>query len=141
MKVLVTGSSGRVGRVAVETLLARGDQVAGLDSVPSGRSSQGYTEHAASLQEATPAARGVDAVLHLGAFMSWNDDDREKMFRSNVDGTRAVLEAAREAGAKRFVFASSGEVYPENAPLSEPITEDHPLQPNSFYGITSVSHA
>ena len=60
------------------------------------------------------------------------------MFRSNVNGTRAVLEAALEAGAKRFVFASSGEVYPENAPLSEPITEDHPLKPNSFYGLTKV---
>lgn len=138
MKVLVTGSSGRIGRVAVEALLARGDRVAGLDHVPSGRSAQGYSEHAASLLEAASAVRGVDAVLHLGAFMSWNDDDREKMFHSNVDGTRAVLEAAREAGAKRFVFASSGEVYPENAPLSEPIAEDHPLRPNSFYGLTKV---
>ena len=138
MKVLVTGSSGRIGRVAVEALLARGDQVSGLDRVPSGRSARGYSEHAAALQDAATAARGVDAVLHLGAFMSWNDSDREKMFRSNVDGTKAVLEAAREAGAKRFVFASSGEVYPENAPLSEPITEDHPLKPNSFYGLTKV---
>lgn len=139
MKVLVTGSSGRIGRVAVEALLARGDQVSGLDRVPSGRwTARGYSEHAAALQGAAKAARGVDAVLHLGAFMSWNDSDREKMFRSNVDGTKAVLEAAREAGAKRFVFASSGEVYPENAPLSEPITEDHPLKPNSFYGLTKV---
>ncbi len=139
MKVLVTGSSGRIGRVAVEALLARGDQVSGLDRVPSGRwTARGYSEHAAALQDAATAARGVDAVLHLGAFMSWNENDREKMFRSNVNGTRAVLEAALEAGAKRFVFASSGEVYPENAPLSEPITEDHPLKPNSFYGLTKV---
>ena len=138
MKVLVTGSSGRIGRVAVEALLARGDQVSGLDRVPSGRSARGYSERAAALQDAATAARGVDAVLHLGAFMSWNENDREKMFRSNVNGTRAVLEAALEAGAKRFVFASSGEVYPENAPLSEPITEDHPLKPNSFYGLTKV---
>ena len=139
MKVLVTGSSGRIGQVAVEALLARGDQVSGLDRVPSGRwTARGYSEHAAALQDAATAARGVDAVLHLGAFMSWNENDREKMFRSNVNGTRAVLEAALEAGAKRFVFASSGEVYPENAPLSEPITEDHPLKPNSFYGLTKV---
>jgi nucleoside-diphosphate-sugar epimerase len=79
------------------------------------------------------ACEGVDAVLHLGALMSWLPEQQEKMFRANVDGTRHVLAAAARAGAARLVFASSGEVYPDRNPLYLPIDEDHPRKPLSPY--------
>jgi UDP-glucose 4-epimerase len=60
------------------------------------------------------------------------------VFAANVEGTRVLLEAAAEAKVHRFIFASSGEVYPENAPLCLPIDEDHPVKPLSAYGMTKL---
>ncbi|MDH3664790.1 MAG: NAD(P)-dependent oxidoreductase [Alphaproteobacteria bacterium] len=130
-----------MGSAVVEALVSNGHEVIGLDRRSSGRSHEALVEKITSLDDAialTEAMQDVDAVLHLGAFMSWAAADHDEMFRSNVDGTRTLLEAAAAAGVKRFVFASSGEVYPENAPKSQPITEDHPLCPNSPYGLTKL---
>jgi UDP-glucose 4-epimerase len=141
MQVLVTGSSGRVGSAAVAQLLAGGHAVRGFDLRPSGRSAKRYDEAAGSLEDAEAAAQAVqdiDAVLHLGAFMSWAPGDRAAMFRANVEGTRVLLDAAAARGVRRVVFASSGEVYPENAPAFQPLTEEHPLQANSPYGLTKI---
>lgn len=141
MTILVTGSSGRVGRQVVSKLLARGDQVRGLDLRPSGRVAEGFEEIITTLDDemkALQVVQGVRAVLHLGAFMSWLPADRGKMFRANVESTRVLLDAAAGSGVGRFVFASSGEVYPENAPASLPITETHPLHANSSYGLTKL---
>ncbi len=141
MKVLVTGSSGRVGRRAVDALLSAGHKVRGFDRHRSAGSALGSEEYTGFLQNAadvSAAVDGVDAVLHLGALMSWSPGDRTEMFETNVDGTRVLLQAAAETGVRRFVFASSGEVYPENMPRNLPLTEDHPLHPNSPYGLTKL---
>ncbi len=136
--ILVTGSSGRVGRAVVASLRAQGRTVRGFDlrsSETSGEEVVGSLEDAQALSDAT---KGVSAVLHLGAFMSWAPADRDRMFAVNVEGTRRLLDAATAAGVRRFVFASSGEVYPENRPEFLPVTEDHPLRPNSPYGLTKL---
>ncbi|QTK80552.1 UDP-glucose 4-epimerase [Agrobacterium tumefaciens] len=136
--ILVTGSSGRVGRAVVAALRAQGRTVRGFDLRPSGAGGEevvGSLEDAQALSDAT---KGVSAVLHLGAFMSWAPADRDRMFAVNVEGTRLLLDAAAAAGVRRFVFASTGEVYPENRPEFLPVTEDHPLRPNSPYGLTKL---
>ena len=141
MRVLVTGSSGRIGTSVVTSLLARGDHVRGFDMRCSDRQADNYDEIVAMLDDETSVAltmKGVDAVLHLGAFMSWDAAECARMFQANVEGTRILLDAAVGAGIKRFVFASSGEVYPENAPINLPITETHPLNANSQYGLTKL---
>lgn len=141
MKVLVTGSAGRIGRKVADALVASGHQVKGFDLLPSGNTSPDYSEIVGALQHSTrvvAAVKDVDAVLHLGAFMSWAPEDRAKMFEANVEGTRTLLEAAAGANVSRFVFASSGEVYPENAPAFLPITEEHPCNANSPYGLTKL---
>ena len=141
MRSLVTGSAGRIGSAVLEALVSKGHEVIGLDRRASGRANKAVVERVASLDDApavSEAMQAVDVVLHLGAFMSWKAEDRDEMFRSNVDGTRLLLDAAAAAGVKRFIFASSGEVYPENAPQSLPITEDHPLAPTSAYGLTKL---
>jgi len=141
MKILVTGSSGRVGRSVISQLLAHGDTVHGLDMRASGRQIDGYSETVGTLDNEAAvreAVTGVDAVLHLGAFMSWAAKDRGMMFRANVEGTRVLLDEAAAADIGRFVFASSGEVYPENAPITLPVTENHPLNANSPYGLTKL---
>lgn len=141
MRVLVTGSAGRIGRKTVEALLARGDEVCGFDLAANGIVHPLYSETVGDFQDRAAAERavaGADAVLHLGAFMSWRREDRDRLFSANVEGTRVVLEAAAAAAARRFVFASSGEVYPENNPERLPIAEDHPLKPNTVYGLTKL---
>ncbi len=141
MKVLVSGASGRVGSRLAAALLQAGHAVHGFDLRASGRQAAGYTETVGALQNpkhAAKAVEGVEVILHLGAFMSWAPDDSAAMFEANVEGTRVLLEAAAGAGVRRFVFASSGEVYPETAPQVLPVTEAHPLQPNSPYGLTKL---
>lgn len=139
--ILVTGSSGRIGRAVVQALLEAGRRVRGLDLAPAGRIDPLFDAVTGSLDDAgavASAMEGVAHVLHLGAFMSWAARDRGAMFAANVDGTRNMLDAAAAAGVARFVFASSGEVYPENAPQFLPVTEDHPLCPASPYGLTKL---
>ncbi|MDA9846137.1 NAD(P)-dependent oxidoreductase [bacterium] len=141
MKVLVTGSAGRVGRLVVSRLLERGDDVVGFDAVAQDDAPERFRAVVADFSDVkalASACEGVDAVLHLGALMSWLPEQQEKMFRANVDGTRHVLAAAARAGAARFVFASSGEVYPDRNPLYLPIDEDHPRKPLSPYGLSKV---
>ena len=141
MFILVTGSSGRVGRHIVKKLLAEGNRVRGLDLNNSGFTANNYEEIRGTLDDtgvAANAVTGVEAILHLAAFMSWKPQDKTAMFLANVEGTRVLLDAAVEQKVRRFVFASSGEVYPENAPRFLPITEEHPLNPNSPYGLTKL---
>ena len=141
MRALVTGSNGRVGTVVARDLLERGIAVRGFDLMPSGRTEPDYEEVVGALEDPEAVAKavaGMDTVVHLGAYMSWSPGDWPRLFRANVEGTRVALDAAARAGVNRFVFASSGEVYPENAPTFLPITEDHPLLANSPYGLTKL---
>ena len=141
MRVLVTGFAGRVGTVVVQTLLERGFSVRGFDLRRPGGTDPGYEAVSGALEDPDAIGRamaGIEAVVHLGALMSWSPGDWPRMFRTNVEGTRVALDAAADAGIARFVFASSGEVYPENSPQFLPITEEHPLHANSPYGMTKI---
>ncbi len=141
MRVLVTGSSGRIGSRLAASLLRRGMAVRGLDLNSCGLESESFDEVIGSLDDRFAVERatdGIHAVLHLGAFMSWRPGDDSKLHRVNCEGTRLLLEAAAAAGVRRFVFASSGEVYPENCPVELPITETHPLRPTTAYGLTKL---
>lgn len=139
--ILVTGSSGRIGRQVIAALLGQGRPVRGFDLRPSGQQHPLWEEVTGSLDDPAGVSRaleGATQVLHLGAFMSWAAEDRDAMFRANVEGTRLLLDAAAASEVRRFVFASSGEVYPETSPESLPVTEDHPLRPTSTYGLTKL---
>jgi len=141
MTIVVTGSAGRIGSKVVDALIARGERVVGFDLKPLGLSHPAYREVVGAFDDAQAAARaleGARALLHLGAFMSWLPADAAKLHRANVEGTRVVLEAATAAKVERIVFASSGEVYPENAPEYQPIDEEHSLRPRSPYGLTKL---
>ncbi len=141
MRVLVTGAAGRVGAATCEALLARGHNVVGYDL----RSVQiAYDRFAAitgSLEDAPAlhqACTDVDVVLHLGAFMSWDPRDQARVFSSNVTGTLNTLAAAAGNEVDRFVFASTGEVYPDRNPAYLPIDEQHPRLPTSSYGLSKL---
>ena len=138
-KILLTGACGRIGSRLGEQLLEEGNEVIGLDLVPARTSHDNYFHVKTTYEEGVDLDQhfeGVDCVLHLGAMMSWHPDDHAAMFDANVVATQEILRCAHKASVERFIFASSGEVYPENATQEMPITEDTPLNPTSFYGLT-----
>jgi 2-alkyl-3-oxoalkanoate reductase len=121
-KILVTGASGFIGAHLTAALASRGDQVRALyrrkEAPPELREiadrSEGRVElFNADLTDAARAAQavaGVDAVIHGAALAS--DWGRLELFiKMNYDATVLLLEAAREAGAKDFVYLSSAQVH------------------------------
>ncbi len=141
MRVLVTGAGGRVGAEMIRSLRAEGDWVRGLDMAPARAGAEPDEMIQASLLDAdavTAAVDGVDAVVHLAALMSWLPQDAERLFDINVRGTFNLLQAVTGVPLSRFVFASSGEVYPELNPVYLPIDESHPTNPISVYGMTKL---
>lgn len=141
MKVLVTGVSGRIGSEVARQLLAEGHKVTGFDIKLPVSPIDGVEYHRGSLSDndaVKKAVSTIDSIAHLAAFMSWNPADDSSMLQTNVNGSFALLKTAAEIGISRFVFASTGEVYPEVQPQYLPVDEVHPLEPTSLYGETKV---
>jgi nucleoside-diphosphate-sugar epimerase len=133
MRVLVTGATGFVGRRMLETneggheLVAlartRGAELPGVE----------WVEH--DLTRPLSPARlpeHVDAVIHLAQSSRYREfpAGARDVFEVNTRSTFELLEYARRAGARSFVFASTGGVY---RPRREPLLETDPVAPSSFY--------
>src|SRR5277367_777415 len=108
---LVTGATGFVGWHVARKLLDRGDRVRALARDPSRVRELGGIEvvkgdlrDPASLGQ---AVEGCGAVFHIAADYRLWARDPEEMFRSNVEGTRNVLAAARRTGVERVVYTST----------------------------------
>lgn len=141
MYIAVTGAAGRVGRRVVAELLSRGHKVLGIDRVRPSTPSDGaeyLIEDLTNLTPRDPRLTGIDAVAHLGAFMSWDPDQADAVFAANVLATQHLVRALEASGLRRFVLASTGEVYPENAPEYQPLDERHPRHPRTWYGESKV---
>jgi len=149
MKALVTGGAGFIGSNLVDALLARGDEVTVLDDLSTGRRENldGALAAGARLAEAdvrdaeavTAIAAEVkpDVVFHLAAQIDVRKSVEDPAFDAavNVGGTANVLEAAREAGARRFVFVSTGgAIYGEGEGKALPLDEGAAAEPLSPYG-------
>ncbi len=139
---LVTGGAGFIGSHIVAALLARGDRVRVLDDFSSGREEnlrdmQGDLEVVRGDVRHWPtvvaAMRGVRRVFHQAAFVSvpLSLEDPFTCFEINLRGTLNVLEAARRAGVRNVVLASSAAVYGEADAI--PLHEDLPAAPLSPY--------
>ena len=145
MKALVTGGAGFIGSHLVDALLERGDTVAVVDDLSSGRRERvpdGVPLHVADIADIGPVADAErpDVVFHLAAQVDVRKSVADPAFdaRVNVAGTAAVLEAARVSGARRVLLASTGgALYGEDVPLPTP--EDAPLAPFSPYGASKAA--
>ena len=133
MKAFVTGATGFLGAHVARVLAAQGadlrllvrqtSDLRNLEGLKADRVT-GDLRSAASLEK---AVAGCDTVFHVAADYRLWVRDPEQMYRSNVEGTRALLEAARKNGVRRVVYTSSvatmgfslnGRVADEESPVS-----------------------
>lgn len=145
---LVTGGAGFIGSNLVDSLLARGDRVALLDDLSTGRigNLDGAIGGGAELIEGDIRDPAIvlgafskyrpSTVFHLAAQIDVRRSVEDPAFDAavNVLGTANVLEANRATANARFVFASTGgAIYGEGAGQDLPLTEDAPPAPMSPY--------
>jgi nucleoside-diphosphate-sugar epimerase len=145
---VVTGGAGFIGSNIVQRLVEDAEEVRVVDDLSTG--------HRENLQSVGDAARlfegsvcdgallrrafdGADYVLHQGALASVPRSVADPLAtnRANVEGTLQVLEAARECGVRRVVYASSSSVYGDVPTL--PKREDMTPQPKSPYAVSKLA--
>src|SRR5947199_3593998 len=143
---LVTGGAGFIGSHLAEELLRRGHRVRIADSFITGKRDNLAHLAGAELMEgdlaepgvAERAVQGVEYVLHQAAIPSVprSVNDPIASNRANIDATLNVLFAAREAGAKRVVYAGSSSAYGDTPTL--PKHENMPTNPLSPYALQKL---
>jgi UDP-glucuronate 4-epimerase len=150
MKALVTGTAGFIGSHLTERLLSDGWTVVGVDSFdafydpaikrrniasclshPAYRLIEADIRDKAAMEQAVEP--GTDVIVHLAARAGVRPSIAEPALYAdvNINGTVTLLEAARERGVPKFVFASSSSVYGNNrkVPFSEDDNVDFPISP------------
>jgi UDP-glucose 4-epimerase len=157
MRALVTGGAGFIGSHLVERLLEDGHQVTVLDNLATGRVSnlervkgnpnlQVRNGDVTKYDDINQFFTGIQWVFHLAALADIvpSIEDPLKYHKANVDGTVAVLEAARGAGVSRFVYAASSSCYglPDQFPTPEtaPIRTMYPYALTKYLGEQCVLH-
>jgi UDP-glucose 4-epimerase len=147
MRVLVTGGCGFIGANLAPMLRALGHEVVIVDNLSRGSTAQldaaaAYTLVRADVRDAAalePAMAGAQAVIHLAAYGSVVESvaDPAENFSINAGGTFCVLNAARRAGVRRVVFASTGgALIGDCAP---PVSEASLPRPISPYGASKLA--
>jgi len=157
MRSIVTGGAGFIGSHLTERLLNDGHSVTVVDDCTTGRMENlahlagrnGLVIHEDDINNrdaVVPLFAGADWVFHLAALADIVPSIERPLdyHRANVMGTLAVLEAARHAGAKRFVYAASSSCYgiPDDYPTSEttPTRPQYPYALSKYLGEQCVMH-
>ncbi len=141
-RVFVTGGSGFFGGILKRRLLAEGFAVVNLDLVadpdrhPNLISIQGDIRDNRLLEEVF-ARHGFAAVQHCAAMLAHDTISADDLWTSNVDGTRNVALACRQAGVKKLVFLSTNCLWAHN--VGREVTEDEPPAPVELYGRSKLA--
>ena len=145
MKVLVIGGAGYIGSHVVKEMMKAGHKVTVFDNLSSGLRVNLFPQNdfiygniliPADLDAAF--SQGFDAFVHLAAFKAAGESMilPEKYSVNNITGTLNIMNAAVKYGCKKMIFSSSAAVF--GAPEYLPIDEDHPKNPENYYGFTKL---
>lgn len=145
MKVLVIGGAGYIGSHVVKELMAKNHEVTVFDNLSSGLIQNLFKKnefiagdilHPEDLDKAF--VRGFDAFIHLAAFKAAGESMifPEKYSINNINGTLNILNAAVAHNCLNMVFSSSAATFGE--PQYLPIDENHPKNPENYYGFTKL---
>ncbi len=150
-RVAITGAAGFIGSTLVDSLLAQGVEVLGVDNFSTGRkeflkdalNNPQFTllkDDIFSGEDLSDVLVGVDAVFHLAANadVRFGPDHPSRDLEQNTIATHRVLEAARKAGVKKFIFSSTGSVYGEAEVVPTPEDAPFPIQ-TSLYGASKLA--
>lgn len=150
MKIVVTGAGGRLGRYVVRELAGAGHEVTGIDKLAGGESPVRLL--AVDLLDAPrvmAALAGAEAVVHLANHIDPTAAVPDPAYSENVVMNFNVFEAARVAGARRFIFASSVQAMTsdhrrswvrDRSPLQWlPLDGDHPAIPTNPYALSKAA--
>lgn len=152
-KILVTGADGFIGSHLIETLVTNGMDVRAfvmynslnswgwLDTLSKNilNNLDVFSGDIRDPNGVEKAMTGCNVVLHLAALIAipYSYHSPDTYVDTNIKGTLNILQASRKAGIDKIVHTSTSEVY--GSALFVPITEDHPLQPQSPYSATKIS--
>ena len=145
MRVLVIGGAGYIGSHVVKELMTKGHKVTVFDNLSSGLKQNLFKENGfikgdilkvKDLEKAF--AKGFDAFIHLAAFKAAGESmvAPEKYSVNNINGTINILNAAVKYNCLNMVFSSSAATFGE--PQYLPIDENHPKNPENYYGFTKL---
>jgi UDP-glucose 4-epimerase len=142
--VLVVGGAGYIGSHAAHELKRKGYEAIIYDNLCTGYAElangfeliKGEMSDEAKLK---PALKRVDAIMHFAAhaYVGESVSDPRKYFRNNFVSALVLLNAALDAGVKKFIFSSTCATY--GTPGKMPITEDTPQLPVNPYGASKLS--
>lgn len=144
MRVCVAGGAGYIGSHVVLRLLEAGHEIVVYDNLSMGSRTSVPKEATFVYGDvgdplaARKALAGCDSIVYLAAWKAAGESmtDPLKYSRNNLMNTLAFLEAAVESGVRNVVFSSSAAVF--GAPAYLPIDEDHPKDPENYYGFTKL---
>lgn len=145
MRLLITGGAGFLGSFLANRLVAQGHQVFALDNLlqgspkrlsPAVKFIQGSVDDVSIMWS---LLQGIECVYHLAARVSVPESVLypSDYNTTNVGGTVSLMEAMRDAGVKRVVFASSGAIYGSHH--RQPVKESDPVHPDSPYAVSKFS--
>jgi UDP-glucose 4-epimerase len=143
VKILVTGGAGYIGSVTAAELLAAGHEVVVFDNLYQGHAAavpggaifvQGDLADRAALARLFEAQRGIEGVMHFASYTLVGESMAAPLMylRDNVANATNLLEAATEAGVRRFILSSTANLF--DAPAQVPIAEGERIVPGSPYG-------